>query len=132
MSGLRGVLAQARTLDPLSVQGSYYVTTGVWPILHLGSFMRVTGPKRDRWLVQTFGALVCAVGVSLLAGRGDRGSRTLGATSALTLAVAEMLFVARGRISPIYLGDAAVELALVAATERRRRSSKGRLRLSHG
>jgi hypothetical protein len=43
-----------------------------------------------------------------------------------------MLFVARGRISPIYLGDAAVELALVAATARRRRSSKGRLRLSHG
>src|SRR5215210_1647848 len=102
-------------VDPLRVQGSYYLLTGAWPILHLRSFMRVTGPKRDRWLVQTFGALVCAIGLSLLAGSGDRGSRTLGTTSALALAAAELWFVSRGRISPVYLGDAMAELALVAA-----------------
>ena len=43
--------------DPLLAQSVYYVSTGVWPIVHLRSFMALTGRKRDTWLVQTFGAL---------------------------------------------------------------------------
>ena len=102
-----------RRADHARLQGAYYVATGIWPIVHLRSFMALTGPKHDTWLVQTFGGLVSAVGVSLLAGRADREATTvLGVSSAVALAVSEVVFVARGRISPIYLADALVEVAL--------------------
>jgi energy-converting hydrogenase Eha subunit E len=110
-SGVRMIRA-----EPARAQGLYYVATGVWPIVHLGSFMALTGPKRDTWLVRTFGALVSAIGVSLLVGRADRtATATLAISSALTLAACEAVFVARGRISPIYLADALVEAGLAGA-----------------
>lgn len=39
-------------------QGIYYVASGLWPLLHMRSFEAVTGPKRDKWLVNTVGALI--------------------------------------------------------------------------
>jgi hypothetical protein len=32
-------------------QAMFYVITGLWPLVSLGSFERVTGPKTDDWLV---------------------------------------------------------------------------------
>jgi hypothetical protein len=105
--------------DPLRtmpvVAGTFYVATGIWPILHHRSFERVTGPKVDRWLVKTTGALLTAIGVSLIAGRRD-GSRlapVLGIGSAVALAAADVVYVAKGRISPVYLVDAVAEIGLV-------------------
>jgi hypothetical protein len=31
-------------------QGTYFLLTGVWPLLHMRSFLTVTGPKTDLWL----------------------------------------------------------------------------------
>ena len=83
------------------------------------SFEAVTGPKTDRWLVKTVGALALANGVAVafglrrdaIAGGDDRARR-----------------LQRGRVlddrpglrraqphRPVYLGDAALELALAAA-----------------
>lgn len=107
------------TVDPLLMQGIYYIATGVWPLVHLRSFMALTGPKKDTWLVQTFGALVAAIGLSLVDPKSRPSSgRTLGVASALALAACEIVFVAQGRIRPIYLADAAVELGLAATTVR--------------
>jgi hypothetical protein len=103
--------------DPLRAQAVYYVVSGLWPVVHLRSFMAVTGPKRDTWLVKTFGFSLAALGASMMP-RADADRRTqrgFAVGSALALAAADMFYVARGRISPIYLGDAAVELALAAA-----------------
>src|SRR5690242_4677941 len=85
------------------IQGAFFVATGLWPILHLRSFEAVTGPKTDRWLVKTFGALTATVGASLIAG-GLEGSRSkaltlLGAGTALTLAACEGTFVQKGQIA---------------------------------
>jgi cytochrome b subunit of formate dehydrogenase len=56
-------------------QGSYYVLTGLWPLLHRSSFLAVTGPKVDLWLVNTVGALLAVTGLVLLvAGWRDRCS----------------------------------------------------------
>ena len=77
----------APELAPL-VQGSYYLLTGLWPVVHLRSFEAVTGPKVDKWLVKTFGALTGAVGAALLFGSARKGSpalRVLGLTSALII-----------------------------------------------
>ena len=42
----------------LFAEGVYFFLTGVWPVVHLPSFIAVTGPKRDLWLVRTVGLLI--------------------------------------------------------------------------
>jgi hypothetical protein len=100
-------------------QGIYYAATGIWPLVHMRSFLRVTGPKTDLWLVRTVGVLVGAIGAALLAAgarnRQSTETRILGAGSALGLAAVDVNYAARGVISPVYLLDAAAELALGTA-----------------
>lgn len=40
--------------------------------------------------------------------------RTLGIASAVTLATADLAFAGKGRISPVYFADAAIEAGVVA------------------
>jgi hypothetical protein len=104
-------------VDPLAAQAAYYIVSGLWPVVHLRSFMALTGPKHDTWLVKTFGVAIASLGVSMVprAGADRRTQRAFAVSSALALAAADAYYVARGRISPIYLADAAAELALAAA-----------------
>jgi hypothetical protein len=82
------------------------------------SFERVTGPKRDHWLVKTVGVLVTAVGLTLVrAGRRRRMHRDvafLASLSAAALATIDVVYVARRRISAVYLLDAVPEVLLAA------------------
>lgn len=102
-------------------QGAFYVASGLWPLVSMASFERVTGPKVDRWLVKTVGVLIAVIGAVLLFGgtrrRVGREVPMLAAGSAAALAGVDIVYSARGRISPVYLLDAAVEagLALVWA-----------------
>jgi energy-converting hydrogenase Eha subunit E len=77
------------------VQGIFYVTTGLWPLIHLRSFEAVTGPKLDKWLVRTLGGLITAVGATLIAGayerRPSRALRLLGLGSAAALGLADVI-----------------------------------------
>lgn len=102
-----------------SLQGLFYAITGIWPLLHLRSFLYVTGPKTDLWLVQTVGALIAVSGLALfLAARHRKLTAewaVLAAGQAGALAIIDIVFVTRERISGIYLADAVVELALVAS-----------------
>jgi hypothetical protein len=99
------------------LQGIYFLATGIWPIVHLRSFLAVTGPKTDLWLVQFFGALVCVPGLVLLhaAWIGALSAAVLiaGCASAIILLVGDVIFVARRNIGRIYLMDAAIELLLL-------------------
>jgi hypothetical protein len=101
------------------IQGGYYLLTGLWPLVHMASFERVTGRKTDRWLVRTVGALVAALGSGLLqAGRSGhvpRELRTVSQLAAAGLVGVEVPTALRGRISRIYLADAALELGLIGA-----------------
>ncbi|NVB81266.1 MAG: hypothetical protein HOV81_22915 [Kofleriaceae bacterium] len=99
-----------------TLQGAFYVVAGLWPVVHHKSFELVTGKKKEPWLVQTMGALIAAVGVTLLVGARERSrsARTLGIASAAVLGGADLVFVGQRRISPVYLGDAAAEAALIA------------------
>jgi hypothetical protein len=102
-----------------TLQGIYYLTSGLWPILHMSSFEKVTGPKRDKWLVKTVGALITAIGSTLLfsASREPRSetARSLGISTALALIGIDSIYSMRGTIPKIYLMDAAVEAVIVAA-----------------
>ena len=88
-------------------------------MVHVRSFMAVTGPKVDVWLVQTVGALLTVTGLALLLatkrGRLSGEWALLAGGQAAALAMVDLIFVSRGRISPIYLLDAAAEGVLVAA-----------------
>ena len=100
-------------------QGAMYVVTGVWPLVSLRSFERITGPKVDGWLVRTVGAVVaCVGGVLLLAARRNRVTpeiAVLGVGCAASLTAIDVVYVSRKRIAPIYLADAVVELLCIAA-----------------
>ena len=99
------------------MQGFYFLGTGVWPLVHMESFLAVTGPKTDLWLVQTVGALIAVVGSTLLlaaaSGRVTWEVALLGAGSAAALAVVDVTFVSREVIPSIYLADAAPETAFL-------------------
>src|SRR5687767_9483846 len=83
------------------------------------SFLAVTGPKTDLWLVDTVGVLVLAVGVTLLVAAARRRvtfeTRVLAVTSALGLAAIDVVFSLNGTIRAVYLLDAVAEIALVVA-----------------
>src|SRR5262245_43877888 len=91
-------------------QGLYYFLGGVWPLLAMNSFLAVTGPKTDLWLVQTVGVLVAVIGgVLLLAARHPTAPTevvALAIGAAVALTVVDVTFVIQGRIPPIYLLDA--------------------------
>jgi len=108
-----------RTRKALLAQGAYFVATGVAPFVSRRAFEAITGPKREWWLVQSVGLVVTAVGAGLVGAVAfDRVTpeiELIATGSALGLAGIDVVYVARGRIAPSYLADAAVELALVAA-----------------
>ena len=99
-------------------QAAYYIVSGVWPIVDVRSFEAITGPKVDRWLVKTVGALVATTGVALaVASRRRRFPPELvllAAGNAVVLAAVDVVYVAKRRISPVYLLDALPEVALAA------------------
>jgi hypothetical protein len=54
------------TKYPIIVQSVYMLLTGIWPLVHIESFMVVTGPKADIWLVKTVGAMLIPIALTLL------------------------------------------------------------------
>jgi hypothetical protein len=108
-------------------QGAYFLATGVWPLVHMASFLHVTGKKHDLWLVRTVGALIAVVGATVLAA-GGRNRVTpeialLAGGTAAALGAIDVIYTSRGRIPPVYLLDGVAEAAL--ATLWLRRTSPG-------
>jgi hypothetical protein len=109
--------------------------SGLWPLVHLRSFLAVTGPKTDLWLVQTVGALLAVLGAVLIGvarrPRIEFEWALLGTGVALVLGGADAIFVQRGVISRIYLADAAAEFLIAGAwmigVAARRRAHSNRL-----
>lgn len=83
------------------------------------SFEIVLGPKTDRWLVRTVAGLLIGNGL-VQVGSPDTAdglaqARRLGLGTALTLATIDLVYVPSGRISRVYLIDAALEVAWIVA-----------------
>lgn len=98
-------------------QGLYYVLTGLWPVVHMRSFLAMSGPKTDLWLVKTVGLLIAVIGGALIAARGDPGAPRLilAAGAAFALAAIDIVYAVKGVISRVYLLDALVEGAFLFA-----------------
>lgn len=99
------------------VQGIYFFLTGIWPIVSIGTFMRVTGPKVDLWLVKTVGALIAVIALAILMaawrGRITPEVRFLAVGSAAALAAVDLVYALSDRIWDVYLLDAAAEIGLI-------------------
>jgi hypothetical protein len=108
--------------EPLQVvlftQGLYYMLTGAWPLVHMGSFVTVTGPKHDIWLVKTVGILVTVIGFVLLNASFHAFIApeviALAAGSAVGLTFIDANYSLKNRISKVYLLDALGEIILLA------------------
>ena len=101
----------------LGTQSTYFLITALWPLVHYRSFEAATGRKREVWLVKTVSALLVPVaatlGLGALRAQPSREVRLLGAGSAIALGCVEAFYALRGRIRPIYLGDAVIEALFV-------------------
>jgi hypothetical protein len=101
----------------LWVQSLYILITAIWPILDIESFMLVTGPKTDTWLVKTVGALLLPIGLTLgsylFIHTDIRPAMLLGSTTALAFAIIDFYYALNDVISDIYLLDGILEIAFL-------------------
>ena len=99
------------------LQGLGWAITGIWPLVHMPSFIWVTGPKTDLWLVRTVGILITVIGLVLLSAgvrrRVTREIRGLAIGAAAGLIFIDVYYSLTDVISDIYLLDAAVETLLI-------------------
>jgi hypothetical protein len=95
-------------------QAIFFLVTGVWPLLDIKSFMKVTGAKIDIWLVKTVGVLVTSISIGLFVSYFlesiSSGVATIAMLSALLLSGIDVYYTAIGRISRVYLFDALAEI----------------------
>ena len=96
--------------------GAYFVFIGGWSLLHLRSFEKVTGPKREEWLTKGVGACLANVGIQLIqsalrGGRVRREVRSLAVRMAMTFAAFDFCRAGvRRPISPVHLVNGAAQL----------------------
>jgi hypothetical protein len=110
-------MKQLRTL--ILTQSIYIFITAVWPILHIESFMAVTGDKTDIWLVKTVGALLIPVATCLsmyLFIHSDiRPAFVLGTLTCISFITVDFYYALNDVISDVYLLDGVVQLLFLAA-----------------
>ena len=100
------------------LQGIYFLVTGIWPLLSMRTFLAITGPKTDLWLVKTVGLVLAVIGAVLIYAQQTAAVNPpvvfLAIGAAASLALVEFIYVFKRVISPIYLGDTVVEMILIA------------------
>jgi hypothetical protein len=101
------------------VYSTYFILTGVWPLISIRTFMMVTGPKTDLWLVRTVGLLVTSIGLCVAVSAAQRQFPlpviVLAIAASLALLLIDVVYVIKGTISRIYFIDAAIEAVLIVA-----------------
>jgi hypothetical protein len=114
--------------------GAYLVFAGGWPLLHLKSFEKLTGSRRERWLTKAVGASLANAGIQLIqsalrGGRVRREVRSLAVRMAVTFAAFDFYYAGvRRRISPVHLLDGAVQLFFATLWGAERLAEKRELR----
>ncbi|WP_439487995.1 hypothetical protein [Algoriphagus sp.] len=101
----------------LKIQSIYFLITGIWPLISMSTFLDVTGPKNDLWLVKVVGILISVIGLVLFVASFDRKRNLpiilLAIASSVALGLIDIVFFLSNTIPAIYLLDAVVEFILV-------------------
>src|SRR3712207_3087772 len=102
-----------------AAQAIYFGVTGIWALVSIRTFMMVTGPKTDIWLVKTVGVIVIAIAIPLAVaaahGRVPLEVALLAIGSSAALSASDVYHVARKVIAKICLADALAEIILIIA-----------------
>jgi hypothetical protein len=104
----------------LTAQGIYYLVTGLWPLVHMESFLVVTGPKTDTWLVKTVAALLIPVSLTMLAGINSKIKNAtpvivLASTAAIAFICIDFYYSLAGVIRTVYMLDGVIQAFFLAA-----------------
>lgn len=98
-------------------QGAYFFFTGVWPLLHIESFIWVSGHKYDLWLTETVGIILAVAGIVMFSAglnrRVNEETFLLATLSAAGLSTIDIYYAALGRIRDVYLLDAGAEIIFI-------------------
>jgi hypothetical protein len=101
----------------LWIQGVYTFITAVWPLVHIESFMAVTGYKTDVWLVKTVGALLIPVSVCMLMhlfiDTDHRPAFALAALTSVAFICIDFYYALNDVISDIYLADGILQICFL-------------------
>ncbi|WP_343631161.1 hypothetical protein [Fluviicola sp.] len=102
----------------LTLQTAYYFLTGLWPLVHITSFMEVSGYKTDVWLVKTVGALILCAALTFVVDLRLReyslGVTFLSLSTATALFAIDLYYSLSGVISKVYLADGLFQLVFIA------------------
>jgi energy-converting hydrogenase Eha subunit E len=109
------VILTLRTIS--AIQGFYYAATGLWPLVSMDTFVAVSGPKTDLWLVRTVSLLIICIGAALLLSakmnRVTAPVAFLAVSAAASLGWVDANYSLRGIIWPVYMMDAFAEALLI-------------------
>jgi hypothetical protein len=101
----------------LWIQGMYYFITAIWPLLHIESFMEVTGYKTDVWLVKTVGALLIPVSLCMLIHNfiktDHRPVALLCVLSAIAFMTIDFYYAITDVIRDVYMLDGVIQIAFL-------------------
>ena len=103
----------------LWVHGLYFALPSIWPLVHMPSFLAVTGPKTDLWLVQTVAILLLVISLvfitAAITGEYQAYLGVLAVGSTAGMAFVDIYFATNDVIWDTYLLDAGGELLLLIA-----------------
>jgi hypothetical protein len=100
------------------MQGLYLVAVGLWPMVHMPSFIALAGPREDLWAVRMAALLTIMIGMTLYrvrnkAWRDDLTVVLLAMGSAASYLAIDVAYVAQGAVSPVHLVDAVMQLIVL-------------------
>jgi hypothetical protein len=99
------------------IQSIYFFVTALWPIIDIKSFYKITGVKKDTWLVKTVSLLILSISMSLFFAACNNEINNsiimLCTSSAGSLLLIDAYYVMKGKIHPVYLLDACIEAILI-------------------
>jgi len=103
----------------LWLHGLYFAIPSIWPLVHMPSFLAVTRPKTDLWLVQTVALLLLVMSAvfitAALTGEYQTYLGVLAIGSTVAMAWVDIYFATNNVIWNTYLLDAVGELLLLIA-----------------
>lgn len=103
----------------VAIQSCYLLLTALWPFIDINSFMLITGPKQDVWLVKTVAVLLIPVALCLstylLTGGSYIYPMVLGSLIPLAFMTIDFHYAGLNVISDVYLIDGVIQVIFFGA-----------------
>ena len=109
-------MVKSRKLFVLTLwsQGSYMLLTALWALIDIKSFVQVTGPKTDIWLVKTVSVLLIPISVCFFLNAMVRTHPLpvilMGISASFGLSFIDFYYTANDTIKWVYTLDGILEL----------------------